>query len=78
MTSTVTTATVSTVTTAFFASLALIVAVTLVILLVKKEFLTASTHPVAISLRRALNVAIVPLVLAFGLIAVISVLQVMS
>jgi hypothetical protein len=56
----------------------LIVAVTLVVLLVKKEFLTASTHPVAISLRRALNVAIVPLVLAFGLIAVISVLQVMS
>jgi hypothetical protein len=78
MTSTVTTATVSTLASAFFASLALIVAVVLVFLLVKKEFLTASSHPVAASLRRALNAAVVPLVMAFGMIAFISVLQVMN
>lgn len=78
MTSTVTTTTVTTVTTAFFASLALIVAVTLVFLLIKKELLSSATHPLAVSLRRALNVAIVPLLLAFGMIAVVSVLQVIS
>jgi uncharacterized membrane protein YesL len=75
MTSTVTTATLSTVSTALFASLGLILALTLLVLLVNKEILSNSTHPVAKTLRRALNIAIVPMVMAFAFIAVINVMQ---
>jgi hypothetical protein len=39
----------------------------------KKELLTHLHHPQAVRLRRALNIAVVPLLLAFGLIAAVSV-----
>jgi hypothetical protein len=50
---------------------------TLLVLLIKKELLTASSHPAAVKLRRALNAAVVPLMMAFGIIALISVFSVM-
>jgi hypothetical protein len=79
MISTVTTTTVSTVTTvALAASLGLIAIVVLLILLIQKEVLSASTSARARSLSRALNVAIVPLLMAFGFIAVVKVLEVLS
>ncbi|NDJ60131.1 MAG: hypothetical protein GYB67_03350 [Chloroflexi bacterium] len=69
MSSTVTTSTVSTVTTMLsYGTLGLIVAVTLLSLLIKKEVLAASTHPLSVTLRRLLNVAIVPLLIAFVLL----------
>jgi len=75
MSSTVTVSTVSTVaTTLFFTSFGFIIAMTLFLLLVKKEILTASSNPLAIKLRRVLNVVIVPLSLAFVVIAIANIL----
>ncbi len=76
MVSTVTTTTVTTVTTfALGASLGLIVIVLLLALLLQKEVLTAATGGRAKALSRSLNTAIVPLLIGFGFIAIVRVIQ---
>jgi hypothetical protein len=74
MISTVTTSTVTTITTLstteLAASLGLIAIVTLLVLVIQREVVTASPGPRAIAFSQALNVAIVPLLLGFLLIAV--------
>jgi hypothetical protein len=78
MISTVTTTTVSTVTTvALAASLGLVSIVTLLMLLIQKELVTAATGPRAKALGRILNMAIVPLLMAFALIVVVKVAEVL-
>ena len=78
MISTVTTTTVSTVTTvALAASLGLIAIVVLLALLIQKEVLTSSSSSGARALSRALNIAIVPLLMGFAFIAVVKVLEVL-
>ena len=79
MVSTVTTATVSTVTTVAMAgSLGLLVVVTLLILLVQKEVIAVSEGPRAKVLVRALNIAIAPLLMVFGMTMVAKVLEVLG
>lgn len=79
MSSTVTTSTVSTVvSTLFYGSLGLIVVLTLVFLLIKKEILITSNHPIASKLRRVVNVALIPLLLAFAFIAFVNLVQFVS
>lgn len=79
MISTVTTTTVTTVTTVgLTASLALVAIVTLLALLLQKEIATGTSGPRAQALERALNVAIGPLLLAFALIAIVSVAQLLG
>lgn len=79
MVSTVTTTTVSTVTTAVMAgSLALIAVITLLVLLVQKELIAVSDGPRARVLVRALNIAIAPLLLAFGLSMIMKVWEVLG
>jgi hypothetical protein len=76
MVSTVTTATVTAVTTVAIAgSLALIVILTLLTLLVQKEMAMAVKGRFARALGRALNIGIVPLLLAFVLIVAVKVAQ---
>jgi hypothetical protein len=76
MISTVTTTTVSTVTTlALAGSLALICALTLVVMLIQKELTTAAESRLSRTLGRALNVGIVPLLIAFVLIVVVRVIE---
>ena len=67
MISTVTTSTVSTVTTTagLAASLGLIAVLVLISLLVAKELSGATDHPGLLRLSRVLNVAIIPLLIAF-------------
>ncbi len=78
MISTVTTTTVTTVTTvALAASLGLIAIVVLLALLIQKEVLSSSTSARAQALSRALNVAIVPLLMGFAFIAVVKVMEVL-
>ncbi|MCB0059867.1 MAG: hypothetical protein KDE45_22670 [Caldilineaceae bacterium] len=78
MISTVTTTTVTTVTTIALAlSVSLIAVVTLLALLIQKEILTAADSPRGRALSRVLNIAIVPLLLAFALIAVVQVSNVL-
>jgi len=78
MISTVTTTTVSTVTTvALAASLGLVTIVTLLSLLIQKELVTAATGPRTRALGQALNIAIVPLLIAFALIVVAKVAEVL-
>lgn len=79
MVSTVTTTTVSTVTTAMMAgSLGLVAVITLLILLVQKELIAVSDGARAKVLVRALNIAIAPLLMAFGLSMVVKVLQILG
>lgn len=76
MISTVTTTTVSTVATAaaaVIAGLSLLAVLTLLGVLISKEVVSASEEPRLRALSRALNVAIVPLLLAFVLIAAVQV-----
>jgi hypothetical protein len=76
MSSTVTTATVSIINSvAILGSLGLVVAVLLLLLLIKKEILTTSARPWVQNLTKVLNVAIVPLLMAFGLIVIINLLH---
>ena len=76
MVSTVTTATVATVTTVAIAgSLALIGIFTLLALLIQKELVTSARGRFALALRRALNLGIVPLVIAFVLIVAVRVAE---
>jgi hypothetical protein len=80
MISTVTTTTVSTVTTAtvaVLAGLALLAILTLLGLLVTKEIVSSSDHPRLQQLSRVLNVAIIPLLMGFLVIAVVKVLEVL-
>jgi hypothetical protein len=76
MVSTVTTATVTTVTTiAIAGSLALIGICTLLALLIQKELSTTARGRFARALGRALNIGIVPLLMAFALIVAVKVAQ---
>ena len=88
MISTVTTTTVSTIVSStsttstvvslsFAASLALVSIVTLFVLLIQKELVTASEAPRLKALGRTLDVAVVPLLMAFAMIAVHSIWQVL-
>jgi len=80
MISTVTTTTVSTITSTtvvFAASLGLIGIITLLSLLIQKEMVTSLTGPRAKALGRVLNIAIVPLLMAFFLIVVVRVGEVL-
>lgn len=73
MTSTITGSIISLTTGAVVTSFALIIAALLVMSLIKKELLTHLHQPHAVTLRRALNIALVPLLLGFGMIAAASV-----
>lgn len=74
MISTVTTATVTTVTTVAIAgSLALIGICTLLALLIQKELITSIRGRLARALSRALNIGIVPLLIAFAMILAVKV-----
>jgi hypothetical protein len=75
MSSTVTAATVAAASSTLFSvSLGLMLAVTVLVLLIKKEVLLNSDHPVAVRTRRILNAALVPLMLAFAFIATVNLL----
>jgi hypothetical protein len=79
MISTVTLSTVSTVTTISIAgSLTLVAVLTFLLLLVQKEITTSVHDRIAHALGRALNVAIIPLFIAFVLIAIVRVLDVLK
>lgn len=78
MISTVTTTTVTTVTSiALMASMALLAIVVLMILLIQKEIITVSDNQRLQAWGRIINVAIVPLLLSFGFIAVIAIAEVL-
>jgi hypothetical protein len=77
MISTVTVSTVSTVTTALAGSVALIGVVVLFILLLQKEVTTASDSNPLRRLGMALNIGIIPLLIAFVLIVVAKVIEVL-
>ena len=71
MISTVTTSTVSTITTAAMAgSVALIGILVLLILLVQKELASSASGKRVQVLARVLNIGIIPLLIAFGLVVV--------
>lgn len=77
MISTVTTSTVITVTTAAVASsLALIAVMTIFTLLVQKEVATTARERWARALDRALNVGVIPLVLAFLILVALRIAEV--
>ena len=80
MISTVTTTTVTTVTTAtvaILAGLGLLAILTLLVMLIAKEISSASEEPRFRVFGQALNVAIVPLLLGFFLIAIVKVAEVL-
>jgi uncharacterized protein YejL (UPF0352 family) len=78
MVSTVTTSTVMTVTTvAVASSLTLIVVLTMFTLLVQKEVATSARERWARALDRALNVGIIPLLLAFLTLVVLRIAEVL-
>ncbi len=77
MISTVTTTTVTTVTSiALIASLALLSVVVLLILLIQKEIISVSGDSRLKTWGQVLNVAIVPLLLSFFFIAVVTIAEV--
>jgi hypothetical protein len=79
MISTVTTATVTTVTTVTLAgSVALIGIIVLFSLLIQKEVTAASGSPGLAKLGKALNIAIIPLLIAFILVVITKVSQVLN
>lgn len=77
MISTVTTSTVTTVTTAIAGSVALVGIIILFGLLVQKEVTTASNENRLKRLGKALNIAIIPLLIAFLLIVISRVSEVL-
>lgn len=78
MISTVTTTTVTTVTSiALVASLALLAVVVLLVLLIQKEIVAVSDNPRLHAWGRVLNMAVVPLLLSFFFIAVVTVAEVL-
>lgn len=81
MISTVTTTTVTTVTTAtvaVIAGLSLLAIVMLLGMLISKEVVSVSDRPRLQALSKALNVAIIPLLLGFVLIAVVQIINVLQ
>ncbi len=81
MISTVTTTTVTTVTTATIAvsaGLSFLAIITLLVVLISKEVVSADQRPALKTLSRALNIAVLPLLTGFALIAAIKVLQVLQ
>lgn len=78
-TSAVSSATTTTAAIALNASLALglVLIVTLLVFLIQKEILAASTGPRVQAMSRVLDVAIAPLLLSFCLIAAFSIFQVL-
>lgn len=78
MITTVTTTTTTTVTTIGVTSLALIAIVTMLILLVNKEMFLAANRPWALRFNKALNVAIIPLLVVFITTVVIKVAAVLQ
>ncbi|HSM55868.1 MAG TPA: hypothetical protein VK879_06910 [Candidatus Sulfomarinibacteraceae bacterium] len=79
MISTVTTTTVTTVTTVTLgASLALLAILALLVFLIQKEILSEAEGQRAQALSRALNLAIVPLLVSFAFIAVVKVAEVLN
>jgi chromate transport protein ChrA len=78
MISTVTTSTVTTVTTGAFAgTLALLAIVALLLLLIQKEIVSTSDDARLQAINRSLNIAIVPLLLAFIFTAGVKVIQIL-
>jgi hypothetical protein len=78
--STVTTTTVTTVTTAttaIVANLSLVAILTLLGMLVCKEVVSSSDRPLLKAFGQALNVAVVPLLMSFALIAAVRVFEVL-
>ena len=82
MSSTVTTTTVTTITSvtnvALVASLSLVLIVTLFIFLLQREILVVPGTGRLAAWRKALDAAIVPLVMAFGLIAIVRVIEALA
>ena len=79
MISTVTTSTVTTVATATFgASLALVAVLGLLVFLVQKELVSSSAGEVPKGLSRALNIAVIPLLLSFLFILFVKVSEVLN
>lgn len=79
MISTVTTTTVTTITAVTLASsLALLAIIALLALLIQKEILSAASGQRARALSRALDVAILPLLLSFIFIAIVRVMAVLN
>jgi hypothetical protein len=79
MISTVTTSTVSTVATATFAaSLTLVAVLGLLVFLVQKELVSSSSGDVPKGLSRALNIAVIPLLLSFLFILFVKVSEVLN
>jgi hypothetical protein len=76
--STVTTSTVTTVTTALAGSVALVGILILFGLLVQKEVTTASSENRLRKLGKALNIAIIPLLIAFLLMVIFRVAEVLK
>jgi uncharacterized BrkB/YihY/UPF0761 family membrane protein len=71
MISTITTSVVSSIATVAMAgSLALISIVTLVAMLIQKEFASPADKPTARALTRALNIGILPLVISFAVLVI--------
>ncbi|HEX5415074.1 MAG TPA: hypothetical protein VFZ25_05365 [Chloroflexota bacterium] len=78
ITTVTTTTTVTTVTTAGLAtSLAAITLVTLLVLLIQKEIFAGSTSGQGKTISQALNIGIVPLLLAFLMVAAVSIANVL-
>jgi hypothetical protein len=73
--STVTISTVSTVTSTLAGSVALIGTMVLFIMLLQKEVTTASDKSIFRRLGTALNIGIIPLLIAFVLIAIFKILE---
>jgi len=79
MISTVTTSTITTVATATFTtSLTLVAILGLLILLIQKEVVLSSAGQVPARLSKALNIAIVPLLLSFLFIVLIKIAEVLN
>ena len=78
MISTVTTSTVSTITTAAIASsVALIGILVLLLLLIQKEMASAASGTRMKTLTRALNIGIVPLLMAYVLVVAVKVVEIL-
>ncbi len=79
MSSTVTTTTTAALSSvALAASLSLILVVTLLMLLIHKDIISTSTFPWAERLNRALNIAIVPLLVIFSLTLIVRLFEVLA
>jgi len=78
MISTVTTSTVSTVTTATLAgSVALVGILVLLVLLIQKEFSSSAAGERYQTLSKVLNIALIPLIIAFALTALARVIDIL-